>query len=225
LLDYLDKAVGGGNYVVALSADHGVAPIPEQMQAAGIEAGRIAGSDVVERVEQALAPHLGPGPHVARYSYTEMYFRPGVYAKLQEMPEAMRAVEQAILSVPGMWRVYRSEELPTLRGSADPVAHAAAMSYYPGRSGELIVLARPYWFAAEAAATHGSGHGYDQRVPVIFFGAGIQAGEFMGPAGPQDIAPTLAHLVGVTLARADGRVLTEALAPRAEKSTAPSKRR
>jgi predicted AlkP superfamily pyrophosphatase or phosphodiesterase len=225
LLEYLDKAVGGGNYVVALSADHGVAPIPEQMQAAGIEAGRIAGRDVVERVEQALAPHLGPGPHVARYSYTEMYFRPGVYAKLQEMPEAMRAVEQAILSVPGMWRVYRSDELPTLRGSADPVAHAAAMSYYPGRSGELIVLARPYWFAAEAAATHGSGHGYDQRVPVILYGAGIQPGEYMSAAGPQDIAPTLAHLVGVTLARADGRVLTEALAPRAEKSTAPAKRR
>jgi predicted AlkP superfamily pyrophosphatase or phosphodiesterase len=225
LLAFLDKAVGAENYVLALSSDHGVAPIPEQMQAAGMEAGRIASRDVIVRVEQALAPHLGPGPHVARYNYTELYFRPGIYAKLQEMPDAMRAVQEAILSVPGMWRVYRSEELPALRGSADRVAHAAAMSYYPGRSGELIVLARPYWFAAEAAATHGSGHGYDQRVPVIFYGAGIQPGEYMSAAGPQDIAPTLAHLISVTLARADGRVLTEALAPRAEKSTAPARKR
>jgi hypothetical protein len=124
-----------------------------------------------------------------------------------------------------MWRVYRSEELPALRGSADAVAHAAAMSYYPGRSGELVVLARPYWFASDAAATHGSGHGYDRRVPVIFFGAGIRAGEYLSNAGPQDIAPTLAHLVGVTLAQADGRVLTEALAGPPAKSTASPKKR
>lgn len=225
LLDYLDRVVGAEHYVLALSSDHGVAPIPEQMQAAGIEAGRIASRDVVERVEQALVPHLGPGPHVARYSYTELYFRPGVYAQLQQMPAAMRDVEKAILSVPGMWRVYRSEELPALRGSADSVAHAAAMSYYPGRSGDLVVLARPYWFASDAAATHGSGHGYDQRVPVIFFGATIRPGEYLSAAGPQDIAPTLAHLIGVTLARADGRVLSEALAERPAKSTAVTKKR
>ena len=35
LLDYLDKKVGAGNYVVALSADHGVADLPEQNPAGG----------------------------------------------------------------------------------------------------------------------------------------------------------------------------------------------
>ena len=39
LLDHLDRAVGRDRYVVALSSDHGVAPLAEQMQEAGIAAG------------------------------------------------------------------------------------------------------------------------------------------------------------------------------------------
>jgi len=58
-------------------------------------------------------------------------------------------------------------------------------------------------------------YGYDQRVPIVFYGRGIKPGEFTRAVTPADIAPTLAHLCGVTLADADGDVLTEALAPAA----------
>jgi len=61
------------------------------------------------------------------------------------------------------------------------------------------------------ATTHGTLHGYDQRVPLIFLGAGIQPGQYLQDATPADIAPTLAFLTGVTLAHPDGRVLVEAL--------------
>ncbi len=36
LLDDLDRAAGSGNYVVVLTADHGVAPIPQQAQLPGV---------------------------------------------------------------------------------------------------------------------------------------------------------------------------------------------
>src|SRR6202040_2692794 len=39
LFAHLDAKVGRGNYVVALSADHGVVPIPEDMQSTGADAG------------------------------------------------------------------------------------------------------------------------------------------------------------------------------------------
>ena len=55
---------------------------------------------------------------------------------------------------------------------------------------------------------------YDTHVPVILFGFGIKGGEYLQPASPIDLAPTLALLTGVTLPEAMGRVLTEAIQTR-----------
>ncbi len=76
-----------------------------------------------------------------------------------------------------------------------------------------MVVPRPYWIVQAAGTSHGTGHGYDTRVPVLLMGAGISGGEYLSPASPTDVAPTLAFLSGVTLARAQGRVLVEALSP------------
>jgi predicted AlkP superfamily pyrophosphatase or phosphodiesterase len=233
LLAHLDRAVGAENYVVAFSADHGVAPIPERMVREGIEAGRVATSEVVARVEKALEPLLGAGKHVARMTYPDLYFMPGIYAKLQADAAAMAAVKEAISGVPGVWRMYRSEELQNAKGSSDAMMRAAALSYYAGRSGDIVVVPKPYWFfvsearsvPAGSATTHGSSHSYDQHVPLILMGQGIKSGEFLNAASPADIAPTLAFLCGITLGQADGRVLAEALqVPRAvqEDSAKPS---
>jgi phosphopentomutase len=100
----------------------------------------------------------------------------------------------------------------------------ALLSYYPGRSGDFIVMPKPYWFFVAAdgtaqpgsATTHGTMYGYDQKVPIILFGKGVKPGEYARVVTPADIAPTLAYLCGVTLAHADGEVLGEALAPAAQ---------
>lgn len=219
LFDFLDHAVGRANYVVAFSSDHGVAPIPEQMSALGLSAGRVVIQDVVQRVNDTLGKAWGEGRYVARMVYPDLYFAPGIFDRLKADAAAMRAVTEAIAEVPGVWRVFRGDELSHEKNSHDPVARSAALGYFPGRSGDLVVIPRPYWFFVSAsqenppgsAATHGTSHLYDARVPVILMGAGIKAGEYLTPATPADIAPTLAHLCGVTLARPDGRVLSEAL--------------
>jgi len=230
LLEHLDRVVGPENYVVAFSADHGVAPIPEQSSREGFDAGRVMVGEVVGRVEQALVPHLGAGPHVARMNSTDLYFATGVYQKLAANPAAMDAAISAILSVPGVSRVFRSEQLAGRPATDDPVARALSLSYYPGRRGDLIAVPKPYWFFVNTnrwpgyATAHGTSYGYDTRVPLILMGRGIKPGEYLSPASPADIVPTLALLCGVTLTRSDGRVLTEALATLARPAPQPAAR-
>jgi arylsulfatase A-like enzyme len=219
LLAHLDRSVGQGRYVLSLAADHGVAPIPEQLTALGLAAGRVVGSDLVARLDKALEPTLGPGKHVARLLYTDLYFVPGDWQKIVANPEALRAVMDTLTSTPGVARVFRGDQLADPSAtSEDRLERAASWSYFAGRSGDLIVIPRPYWqFASSAAARTGTGHGvpydYDQHVPLFLFGQGIRAGQYLGAAGPMDIAPTLAFLCGITLPAADGRVLNEALGP------------
>lgn len=217
LLNFLDRAMGARNYAVALTADHGVAPIPEQVRAEGKDAGRIRMDDFAG-VAKVLESYFGPGRHIERILYTEMYLAPGIYARLQTNPEAMQRVEKEILKVPGVWRVYRGEELAGRKADEDRATRAAALSYFPGRSGDLIILSKLHWLMSNAATTHGTGHPYDTRVPVILMGRMFRPGQYLAPVTPADIAPTLASVLGIPMAQADGRVLAEALRVRVQKS-------
>jgi hypothetical protein len=94
-----------------------------------------------------------------------------------------------------------------------------AASYFPGRSGDLFIVPKPYWLMDSTPAgetrSYGTGHGvpynYDQHVPVLFMGFGIRHGEYLDAVTPADIAPTLASLCGITLATRDGHALAQAL--------------
>lgn len=218
LLNYLDDEVGKGKYTVALSADHGVADVPEQMKGRGEDAGRVPTGRTLEAAMKVLEKHFGEGRHVIAQMYTDFYFADGVYQKLLENPAVLDEVIAAIHSVPGVARVFRGDLLPGLRESLDPLERAAALNYFPGRSADLIVVPKLNWFfvpgrGSSTPATHGTAHPYDTRVPVLLWGAGIRAGKYSQPATPADIAPTLAALAGIVLPEATGRVLHEALAP------------
>jgi len=225
LFAFLDKKVGAGNYVVALSADHGVAPVPMDMQKTGVDAEVLSLPELQGRIEKALEPMNFVKPVVARMAGNELYFAEGVYARLKADPAAMSAVLGAISTMTGVAAVYRAEDLGNGTTPIAQTRKAAVLSYFAGRSGDLYVLQKPYWLldsspegGRRATGTgHGTPYNYDQHVPVFFMGFGIQQGEYFEPVTPADIAPTLSALTGVTLATRDGRVLAEALKSQAKK--------
>jgi hypothetical protein len=219
LFAHLDKKVGRGNYVVALSADHGVVPIPEDIQKSGMDAGWLNVESVKERIEKSLEPFNYAKPAVAKVGARAVYFTPGTYDKLKNDPAALRAVLEAIQSVPGVAHVYRAEELEDRPSTQSPMLKAEAASFLKARSGDLLIVPKPYWpwdsstptSPRQYGTTHGTPNYYDQRVPVLLMGFGVQPGEYFQAITPTDIAPTLAVLCGITLAPRDGRVLGEAL--------------
>ncbi len=220
LLDQLDKRVGRSHYVLAFTADHGVAVIPEQASRDGADAGRIKMNEILDVADATLSAKFGRGRWAATEAYSEFYFRAGVFDKVAADPELLAELKRAIAARPGVARVYDRSEVPALAKSDDPLARAVAAGFYPERSGDLIIVPKPHWiFVSDDktlvpgnATTHGSGYGYDTDVPLVLFGAGVTAGRYDQAASPSDIAPTLAKIAGVPLPTATGRVLDEALA-------------
>jgi predicted AlkP superfamily pyrophosphatase or phosphodiesterase len=219
LFSHLDEKVGRGNYLVAFSADHGVVPVPEDMQKTGADAGVLHLTEVQERVEKALEPFNFGKPAVARITGSDIFFSAGMYEKLQGDSKAMSAVLDAIRTVPGVEAVYRAEEVADRPATQNPLRRAMALSYFTGRSGDLLIVPKAYWLMDSTptgqARHYGTGHGtpwnYDQRVPIFLMGFGIQPGEYFASVTPADIGPTLAALCGITLAPRDGHILAEAL--------------
>src|SRR5207302_5298133 len=102
LFTHLDQKVGPGNYVVALSSDHGVVPVPEDMQRTGVDAGVLHLPDLQAGIEKALEAFNYPKPAVARIAGSDVYFAPEVYGRLNSDPPAMKAVLDAALAQPGV---------------------------------------------------------------------------------------------------------------------------
>jgi hypothetical protein len=92
-----------------------------------------------------------------------------------------------------------------------------ARGYFPGRSGQVFYVPREGDFVVDPnplyAFMHGSAWRYDTHVPLLFHGPGIiRQGSWSTPVAQQDVAPTLAAILGIAPpATATGRVLQEAV--------------
>ena len=210
LLDQLDTQVGPDHYVVALTSDHGVAALPEQA-APPTAAGRIDSAALRTAAEQALARAFGPGKYVAGQTTGHLYLAAGVADRLRARPGLIQPVKAALLATTGVDRVFWADELTGSIATTNPFLDAWRLSYVPGRSGDFIIVPKRNWIPLRDGTTHGSPYDYDQRVPLLFYGAGVRAGRYASTATPADIAPTLAAIAGIRMTQAEGWVLRDAL--------------
>jgi len=92
-----------------------------------------------------------------------------------------------------------------------------ARAYYPGRSGQIMLIPREGDFVTSKEPAyrfmHGSPWRYDANIPLLFFGPPfIRKGTYTDAAVQQDIVPTLAKLLKLPLPQTvTGRSLDKAL--------------
>ncbi|MFP6630048.1 MAG: alkaline phosphatase family protein [Myxococcota bacterium] len=218
LLAFLESRVGEGRLLVALTADHGVLPLPEWLEATGalecpVEGGRQGLISFILRLEIKL--HLALSP----FSWPGFW----VHAASQLTVNRQRAADwgipiERVVAVAEQWL----EEQPAVREAwtrreiargKDDFARLYRNSFDPQRSGDLAIQLEPTCLLdfQGAGTTHGSPYDYDRNVPIVFFGSGIAAGSTPGPAATVDIAPTLAARIGlVPPSGLDGRNLLPA---------------
>ena len=213
LMDFADARVGRGNTLVVLTADHGVAPLPELLEQWRMPGGRLPAKALLDAIEDALKKKFGGGPWVAGGSGGAPYFnRDLIRARKLTEAEVQRVAAEAAAAVPHVFRVYTREQLVNGAALDDPITRRVLNGFFPSRSGDLIILEDAYWIPSTRGTTHGSLFGYDSHVPVIFMGPHVRAGRYDGRILPNDIAPTLATMLEVeTPSGATGRVLTEML--------------
>ncbi len=87
-----------------------------------------------------------------------------------------------------------------------------ARAYFPGRTGQLLIVPREGDFITRpdpnVAYMHGSPWPYDVSIPLMFAGPAVRTGSYSMPAVQQDVAPTLAAALGVQMPpTTTGRVL------------------
>jgi hypothetical protein len=225
LLNQIDKTVGLQHTLVAFTTDHGVAPLPESMRDRGLPGGRLTTKELFGPIQQALATRFGDGQWVMATAGSSPYLNYGLIDKLGlDRAEVRRVAAAAAAGVPHVARVYTRDDL--LRGlvANDRVGSRVLRGFNAQRSGDLEIILEPYWMRQAQGTTHGTPYGYDAHIPLILMGRQVRPGEYADHVALNDLAPTLATLLGVEIpAGSVGRVLTEALRP--TPAEAPRRRR
>jgi len=216
LVDFVNERLEGRHWIFVMTADHGVAPIPERVARRKIAAkrdpfvldGRNRVGDAHQMLEAHLRKSLGVGE--AEPSLVLAVIESQVYLRADHpalrglnLLQAERYTRDWLLSKEFVAAAVTREQL--LGGSLrDPLAAALRRSFHPRRSGDVLFALEPYDIQGGSAATHGSPWDYDTHVPLLaisFGGASPQSrvvpGRFYRNVSPANIAPTLAVLLHV----------------------------
>lgn len=215
LFKEIDDKVGLANTVVVLSADHGSLPLVENLRAKGVEARRASPRVLENTVREAFKRRFPGVDGLIAYFATDIYLDDEVIARhhLVRSTVEQTAID-ALMSTGLVEKVYTQSDLMKIDNSTDPYLKLFQNAFFQPRSPHLNVLVKKYvYLSAQPGGTgHGTAHEYDRHIPIVFMGEGIKPGTYDAECGPEDIAPTLAHMLGLAYPREyDSRLLTEML--------------
>ncbi|HEX8537392.1 MAG TPA: alkaline phosphatase family protein, partial [Cystobacter sp.] len=216
LVALAERAAGGrANLLVVLSADHGGAAAPEYWTAQGMEARRVNPKELSKGLTEALRQRFG-GDVTATVEELDVYLGgKALEGGKVDGAAVRRAAADWLGKQPAISLAVASDDLPTLPDVAG-LAAALRRGYYPGRSGDVLFVVKPFHvISAESSGTnHGTPYAYDQLVPLVLAGKGVKPGIYPREISTTDVAPTVAAVLEMNLpASAEGEPRHEALVP------------
>jgi predicted AlkP superfamily pyrophosphatase or phosphodiesterase len=227
LIAAAERQVGGSqNLVVVMSADHGVAPVPELSVARRMPGGRVDKAAYTRTVQDALDSRFGKAHWIIGSWESGFYFDQNLIRERKLNPSDVEdEAARAIADLPCVERTYTRTQLMHRQAMASLADDYVARSFFPSRGPDLFVIFKPYWLFGKEGTSHGSPWDYDTHVPLLFFGAGIQPGTYAERVDISDVAPTLAALLHVeTPSGSVGHILPEIVSPSRLPSSATSPR-
>lgn len=238
LLDFIDAEVGLRNTLVAFTADHGAAPVPEDSVRTKRLGRRHTKDQLLNIIRTGLvARYAREGRQATDYisSFTNRegaepgFINGNVYLNHEalkrdgiDIKECEQVVGEIVRKIPGITRYFTRTQLERKAvPPSDEIGRRVLHGFHSQRSGDVILIFAPYnsLFGVpddpadtRSTATHGSPYEYDTHVPLIMMGTDFKAGRYPRAATPADIAPTLARLLNISLPNCSaGRVLKEGL--------------
>ena len=223
--DFLRHQIGMANVWMALSADHGIAPLPEFAKTLRLPAANLDVKALREKINSLLSKKFAKkADYVLDLDYPLAWLNQdafaGISAALTESDaeaDAGEAMKQA-----GLAGYFTKSQLERREVPATESGRRYDHSYSPEGGWYVFGIPNPFQVGVTRGTDHSTPFSYDTHVPLAFYGLAFQPGIYRTHAEPIDLAVTLASLLGINPpAQATGRVLTEALQP-PHRSATPS---
>ncbi|OUQ54755.1 antitoxin [Alistipes sp. An116] len=208
-LTFLFAQVKDGNVLVVVTSDHGTSPSYDAGQQ---EAERFNSRQFEVIVNGFLNVRYGTGDWVVAYGDKSLWLNHNlIYERGLNLAEVQNEVAIFAMQFSG---VSHALAATAMRTSYFGSGYARKMqnSFYPRRSGDVILNLMPGWIEEQERcwSMSGSMYGYDTEVPLIFYGQGAGPLRVNRRVEMTAVTPTLARVAGVREpAAAEGTALEE----------------
>ncbi|MEG2727889.1 MAG: alkaline phosphatase family protein [Mucinivorans sp.] len=209
-VDFLISKVGQDNLLLVLSSDHGqCSPYVETARSAGgrfdlsqfeVLINGFLGAQLMQRIapDRQAAAAEGNQRWVLDVVDNQIYLnRQRIYLAGLDLARVQEMVADFAIQFRGVSEAITARNLQSAYFAAGTMGKAQN-SYFARHSGDVILNLLPGWSVDNGALSQGgSQYIYDTHVPIIFFGGAIAPDNISREVSLTDIAPTIAHLVGV----------------------------
>lgn len=208
LLTYLETNIGKNNFLLFLTADHGVVDIPEHSLENKIPAGYFDEKKVFKKLNKALFEAFNVENLVEDLSNYQIFLN---HTKITEQKLNLTVLEDFcaafLLQQKGIVKAVSATNLKAADFN-EKILSNVQRGFHQTRSGDVLFVLASGWIieASYKGTTHGSPYNYDTHVPLLWYGFHIPQGKKSEPVVIPDIAATLAVLLQIPLPSAcDGK--------------------
>jgi predicted AlkP superfamily pyrophosphatase or phosphodiesterase len=201
LLDFFDSKVGKEQYVVFLSADHGVSQVPEYMSENKLPASKINPDALKTELNAKLAQQFGKQNLVlSSMNYQYSINLPAIDSANLDKEKVIDAIIKYVSWQPGIARVFSMEKIGEIPLNSK-LKEMFVNGYFPRRCGQVQVMMEPHWIESfsTTGTTHGAWNPYDSHIPLVWYGWGIKPGKTNRETYMTDIAATLAAMLHIQM--------------------------
>ncbi len=210
--NWLDTKVGQGEYLVFLTADHGVAHIPAFMRENKMPGSTMDALALDEQMNQKLKDKYKVSGLIASTSNYQVTLNQTLITENKlNRSDIMQWVIDFLLQQQGIARAIPVDQLRTAV-LPENISKMLVNGYYPNRGGDIQVILQPNWLEGfmSGGTSHGAWNPYDSHIPLVWYGWGIKAGKTNRETYMTDIAPTLAALLRIQMPNGSvGTVISE----------------
>ena len=211
-INYLDKTVGKGNYLVFLTADHAGAENARFLKDQKYEVNNVEPKEIRAGLKKFSMDTFGDDL-ILNYSNFNLFFNKEIIkTKALDLARVKQSFKDYLMTQNQVKRVYTEEEILASTGS-DFYLNFIAKGYDATQDGDLVILDKPgYIEYGPTGTSHGTPYSYDTHVPLLFYGWNIKKGESFDRKEITQIAPTLAQKLKIAFPNGtECKVLTEVL--------------
>lgn len=201
LIKKLEEEVGKDQFVLFLTADHAVVPVPQYLVDKKLPGGYVFLDEKLNTLKKDVALKFGVNL-ISMEENLNIYLDHHSIDSLKiDRNKVADYVAAKIAEWAGIKAVFTAQQLISA-GNDDEWREMVRKGYHPNESGDVLFILEPGYLpkskeseSAHKGTSHGSAFNYDTHVPLIWYGKGIPKQDVFRTINIADISATLTHLL------------------------------